>query len=130
MRQSLKFLRIKDGKEVTVGRFIISLRLVSDSYLKPSPAGANEYSLAPPLHPEIPDEKASFRWRVRADFRGALDVPVTSKSASGLPSCYMECGWSSLPSNGPSPSHIVASGVVDSNRHPVWNQQMLLHNPP
>lgn len=128
VRQSLKFLRVKDGKELTVGRFIISLRLVSDSY--PTGAIAGTAYSGPPVEAHIPEGKGTFRWRVRVDFRGAMDVPATTHSASGLPSCYMECGWSSLPSNGPSPSHVVASAVIDSNRHPVWNQQMLLHNPP
>lgn len=64
VRQSLKFLRIKDGKELTVGRFIISLRLVSDSYLNNAPMGAGRgvlnsvsqggMGLAPPISPIIP----------------------------------------------------------------------------
>ena len=63
VRQSLKFLRVKDGKELTVGRFIISLRLVSDSYLQNSPMGAGGgvmnsvsqagFGLAPPISPII-----------------------------------------------------------------------------
>jgi hypothetical protein len=47
------------------------------------------------IHP-LPaiDPFSEFSWRIRVDFRAAIDVPMNKATTTGLPSPYMEFGWS------------------------------------
>lgn len=72
IRQQLKFVRSKDGKDVTVGRFIASIKVVSEDSLpkyvedlEQKKIEKNEYYA--PL-PDF-DDSMSFEWRVRIDIR-------------------------------------------------------------
>lgn len=58
-------------------------------------------------------------------------MPLNKFKPSKMPSMYVEIAWS----EGLNPDSILASTrlssiVCEDNRHPNWNQQMILSNPP
>jgi hypothetical protein len=129
IRQQLKFVRSKEGKEVTVGRFITSIKIVSEDSLpkyvedlEQKKVEKNDYYA--PL-PDF-DESMSFDWRVRVEVREALNIPLTD----GLvPQVSVEVGWSEYKDAMPEEKRIVRSDSLNSS-HPEWHQTMLIANPP
>ena len=69
------------------------------------------------------------RWRLRVDIRSGIDAPLNKTTRDGLPSMYVEVGWSKYKQQLPSLANIVSSSVVEHNQHPLWNQQILYNNP-
>lgn len=127
IRQHLRFIRTQDGKQVTVGRFLVQLKLIPQGEM-PEVDPRSEDLLYHPL--PVPDPGAEFVWRVRVDFRCALDVPMSTTASSSLPSPYLEFGWSHYSEQRPADNDVVRSVVIQRNKHPVWNQQVLFINPP
>ena len=79
VRQHLAFGRRRDEKEVTVGRFTCSLKIVGDYMTKydffdgatltgPKKAMSQVHLM--------PAEEPNFKWRIRTTLRCALDVPL------------------------------------------------------
>lgn len=129
IRQQLKFVRSKDGKEVTVGRFIASIKIVSEDSLpkyvedlEQKKIEKNEYYA--PL-PDF-DETMSFDWRVRVEIREALNIPLTDGM---VPQVSVEVGWSEYKDAMPEEKRIVRSDTLNTS-HPEWHQTMLISNPP
>ena len=77
----------------------------------------------------LPPEDPSFKWRVRVDLRAAIDAPLNRTPPGGLPSCYCEFGWSLYENTEPDEYTRIMSVLIESNRHPHWNQQLLFNNP-
>lgn len=127
IRQHLRFIRTQEGKQVTVGRFLVQLKLIPQGEMPEIDPRAEDL-LYHPL--PVPDPGAEFVWRVRVDFRCALDVPMSTTASSSLPSPYLEFGWSHYSEQRPADNDVIRSVVIQRNKHPVWNQQVLFINPP
>ena len=133
VRRALEFSRNKDGSEVTVGRFTILLKLVGE-YMTQYP-GLEGTNLTGPKRSSgeihlLPPEDMNFKWRIRSDIRAAIDFPLNRTTEGGLPSCYVEIGWSLYEQTEPDEYTKIMSVLVEKNRHPHWNQQLLFNNPP
>ena len=42
----------------------------------------------------MPDENPNFKWRIRTTVRTGENMPLNNVDKKGLPSCYLEFGWS------------------------------------
>ena len=82
------------------------------------------------FHPlPMQDPFAEFQWRARVDFRAAIDIAFNTVTSTGLPSPYMQFGWSNYPERRPSETELIRTLTIPNNRHPVWNMQQLYSNP-
>ena len=82
------------------------------------------------FHPlPVSDPFMDFIWRLRVDIRSAVDLPLNRNTPTGLPSSYVELGWVLYNDAVPDENSIFMTNIVDSNRHPIWNQQFLIPNP-
>lgn len=77
----------------------------------------------------LPAEEPNFKWRIWVDLRAALDFPLNWASSGGLPASYCELGWSLYEQTEPDEYTKILSVLVEQNRHPHWNQQLLFNNP-
>lgn len=132
VRRALEFSRSKDGAEVTVGRFTILLKLVGE-YMTQYP-GLEGTNVTGPKKATgemhlLPPEDSSFKWRVRVDVHAAIDFPLNRATPEGLPSPYVEVGWSMYDQTEPDEYTKIMSLLINDNRHPHWNQQLLFNNP-
>ncbi|EAR89988.1 C2 domain protein (macronuclear) [Tetrahymena thermophila SB210] len=131
VRQSLKFTRISGEKEVTVGRFIVNLKLVGEQVIPVT----NQLDIKPlekeDIFHELPksDPFFEFSWRVRVDIRSATDLPLNRVNPSGLPTTFVEVGWTLYDNASPDDFGLYLTNFVENNRHPLWNSQFLIQNP-
>lgn len=102
IRQNVKFLRTTssvgiDGSAPTVGLALVTLKLIGDYVTKfdgPAdhiPGGPKQATGS--LH-VLPAESPNFKWRIRADLHCGENMPLNDVVAQGLPSCYLQFGWS------------------------------------
>ncbi|CAD8086706.1 unnamed protein product [Paramecium primaurelia] len=127
VRQHLKFVRRND-KQVTVGRFIVNLKLVGEQII---PINDEKPLESDEIFQPLPasDPFMSFTWRLRVDIRACMDMPLHRDSQSGLPRGFVKLGWSQYDNQPPSEHHMHLTKIRDQNRHPIWNQQFLIPNP-
>ena len=123
-RQHLKFVREHEGQIVTVGRYLVTLRLVPIQNMPIESMG--EVDIFHPL-PAV-DPFQEFLWRVRVDFRSAFDVPLNSMSTTGLPSPYMEFGWSHYVQQKPGENETEKTIIIPNSKNPMWNYQLLFYS--
>ena len=90
-RQLLKFTRTQNGKQVTVGRFMVQLKLVGEDQL---PANEDRHFIQ--LHDnsifhQLPQstQKHEFSWRIKVDIRSGVDMPLNRSTHSSLPTCFV-----------------------------------------
>ena len=57
----------------------------------------------------MPEENPNFKWRIRCTVRTGENMPHNNVDKKGLPSCYLEFGWSDANLN------------VDPHK-PIWLQ--------
>ena len=92
VRQLLKFTRIQNGKQVTVGRFIVQLKVVSGEEM---PLDDTQKHIAQKLDQEIfhalphSQMKKDFGWRVKVDVRCGVDMPLNRTTSSSLPTTFV-----------------------------------------
>lgn len=85
-----------DETSAVVGRMSITLKMVGD-YLTKFDSAAD--SLGGPkkatgeMH-VLPAERSDFAWRIRADVRAGVNMPLNDVVQQGLPSCFLDFGWS------------------------------------
>ena len=122
--------------EQQIGRFNISLVLVEDPSSK---YGQTLIENLDNKKPEISSsaiqymalENPNFEWRLRIDLRQGIDMPLNSLKPHKMPSIYAEVAWSSaLYYDSVDPYTRSYSVIVEENRHPHWNQQLIITNPP
>eukprot|EP00830_Metopus_es_P015123 TRINITY_DN4251_c0_g1_i2.p1 TRINITY_DN4251_c0_g1~~TRINITY_DN4251_c0_g1_i2.p1 ORF type:complete len:500 (+),score=89.87 TRINITY_DN4251_c0_g1_i2:417-1916(+) len=70
------------------------------------------------------------KWRIRVDARCAIGGPLNAVTKDGFPSLYLQIAWTQYKQEEPSSLSLIQTGVVDDNRHPIWNEQLLYNNPP
>lgn len=137
VKQHVKFIRQqfnqndKEPKEVTVGKCVLNLKLVGeqlfpiDQQVDLKPLEENDI-----FHPlPVSDPFMDFIWRLRIDIRSAVDLPLNRSTPTGLPSSFVEVGWVLYKDSVPDENSIYMTNIVESNRHPIWNQQFLIPNP-
>lgn len=97
VRQQLRFIRAKDGKEVPVGRFIGILKIINESVDEENRNGINPMKMRSEPFVNFPDYDPTFNfsWRVLAHVRTATNIPSEQKGSRGLtPQAFVEIGWS------------------------------------
>ena len=67
---------------------------------------------------------------MRIDVRCCVNCPQNRETAEGLPSMFMQIGWSKYRQNQPDDDTMMHTLVVEGNRHPVFNQQIMYNAPP
>jgi hypothetical protein len=135
-RQTMKFTRKQGDKEVTVGRFIANLKVIGEQDLPNEErlGGAQNagdaftqgditHALPNPTH------VSDFTWRIRVDVRCGIDLPLNRNTQSGLPTSFVEVGWTLYDGQPPDDYTLQSTSMVDNNRHPIWNQQIFVLNP-
>jgi len=101
IRRKIEFKRAApegdDQEGVVVGRGSCTLKLVGD-YLSKFDSVAEGQVGAPKKAVgevrQLPAERPDFSWRVRCDVRAGTNMPLNDLINQGLPSCFMEFGWS------------------------------------
>ena len=137
LRESSERAKAGQGPAV-VGRATCTLKLVGD-YLTKFEGPADGIPGGPKkatgeMH-VLPPEDPNFKWRVRVDVRAAENIPLNDVVAQGLPSTFLEFGWSLSSLSAAAGSSLLASNeteqtvMVDKTVNPNWNQQILFHNP-
>ncbi len=134
VKKALKFTRTQSEKVVTVGRFVANFKVVGDYNAEDEEKEGAERKLEPKAMVDIDRAlpAADFglaKWRVRVDARCAIGGPLNAVSKDGFPSLYLQIGWTQYKQEEPSTLSLLQTCVVDDNRHPIWNEQLLFNNP-
>jgi hypothetical protein len=128
IKHKIDVVRRQGDNTAVVGRINLSLKLLAESIVPDDgfKQVANDHVS---LLPEF-DIAENFTWRLRAEIRSAINLPFNRTSESKLPSAYIELGWTMYQHQDINISEAVRSSSVDSNRFPIWNQQLLYYPPP
>lgn len=135
VKQSLSFVKNHQGEEFQIGRFNITLGLENDYTKRQGLEGSYfngevfEPIEATSMVHHMPLEQENYIWRIRIDLRCCIDAPMNNATATKLPSCYAEFGWSQDSHSSPEAEDRMLSLLIPQERHPHWNQQLLYHNP-
>lgn len=96
----MEFSSSLKGRDYSKGRFNVTLALI-DEYRDPIHSGMMDPSkpLSEPVVADsmvhlMPIEYDDFVWRLWIDLRCLIDAPMNTNTASKMPSCYAEFGWS------------------------------------
>jgi hypothetical protein len=122
-KQHLRFVRTLEDQQTTVGRFLVTLRVMAAQQDLQEADPLDIYHALP-----TPDAFRQFMWRVRVDFRSATDVPLNNASASGLASPYLEFGWSHYVQQRPGDNETETSHIIQNSRNPLWNYQLFYYS--
>jgi len=122
-KQHLRFLRTLDNQSTTVGRFLVSLRVIPAQAMPVEAEPLDIFHALP-----VVDEFKQFMWRVRVDFRSATNIPLNSTTTSGLASPYMEFGWSHYIQQYPGDNETERTHIIQNSRNPLWNYQLFYYN--
>ena len=135
VKKALKFTRMQGDKTVTVGRFVVDFQIAGD-YNAGEAEGLRsgienrELKAMADIDRVLPAcDFGLNKWRVRIDARCAVGCPLNLIAKDGFPSMFMQIGWSQYKHEEPSTLNIVETSLIEENRHPIWNEQILLNNP-
>lgn len=119
VRRKIEFSRKKDGsgEDATVARGSVGIKLVGDYISKYDSvtgpqAGAPQKALG--NQHALPPERPNFAWRVRCNVRHGENMPLNDVIQSGLPSFYIEFGWSDTDLNANPESPIFLNSGPDT----------------
>lgn len=133
VKKQLKFTRSQGGNIVTVGRFVATFKVAGDynqgrvENKQPADLKRSQVkAIADSDHMFPPVDFGFAKWRVRVCARCAIGAPSNS---TGFPSLTLEAGWSQYKHEDPSSLTIVNTRIIEENRHPMWNEEILLNNP-
>ena len=70
------------------------------------------------VHP-LPQEKPAFKWRMRADLRQGMNIPMSG--ADVQPATYIELGWSLYENTLPDENTKQYSVLVENTQYPDFN---------
>ena len=134
IRRKLEFVRMTgrgDQAPAVVGRGSATLKLVGDYLSKFDSLGEGAEGApkkAVGLLRQLPAERADFTWRMRCDVRAGSNMPLNDVVHQGLPSCFMEFGWSLTDRTADDASSAMPSSDMEptvmcaATTHPNWNQ--------
>ena len=131
VKKPLKFTRSQGGNIVTVGRFVATFKIMGDynpgEFEGERPPDSQIMKSIIDIDKPLPSAEFGLaKWLIRVHARCAIGAPST---ATGFPSLFLEIGWSQYKHEDPSAMTMVDSGVIEQNRHPLWNEELLLNNP-
>jgi hypothetical protein len=138
VKQSMKFVRKSGTMEGTVGRFVVNIKYIGEpkkeepdpslveSRILPEPGPEQNENMKYIVRPLPKSDGYLFHWRVRVDFRSAIDLMMNSTEPKSLPSTFFEVGLTENINQRPPDSVLQITKTVPSERNPVWNQQLLL----
>lgn len=75
------------------------------------------------------DIRNDFAWRIRANVRAAVNLPYNRTTESQLPSSFVEFGWAQYNHSDINQPDNARSATIDSNRFPVWNNELIYYPP-
>jgi hypothetical protein len=142
LRRKVEFKRMSsnpnDKEPKTVGRASAKIKMMGD-YITKFDGPADGIMGGPKkatgeMH-VLPIDDHSFKWRIRVDLRAGENMPLNDVVAQGLPSCFVEYGWSFSSLSANAGNALLASNeteqsvLVDKSINPNWNQQILFNNP-
>jgi hypothetical protein len=128
VRQMMRFQRMKQGKAQLVGKFLVQIKLVGEDQA-PEAEHYTKFDLEDIFH-QLPSTDPSIDWRIKVDVRCGVDMPLNHNTKTGKPSCNVELGWTLYDKQAPLDMEMQFSNLVETNRHPYWNQQFYVVNPP
>ena len=85
-----------DANSAVVGTMSVTLKMVGDYLTKFDSAADGKdgpKKATGELH-VLPAEAQSFAWRIRCDVRAGVNMPLNDVVQQGLPSCFLDFGWS------------------------------------
>lgn len=131
VKKPLKLTRSQGGNIVTVGRFLATFKVVGDYNPEELPQSSDikksQLKSMMDLTHELPPIDFGFsKWRVRVGAYCAIGAP---SAAAKFPSLALETGWSQYKHEEPSAFTMISTGVIEENRHPVWNEELVMNNP-
>jgi len=131
VKRPLKFTRSQPGNIVTVGRFSATFKIIGDynpeRLVQVSDIKKSQLETQIEITHPLPDIDFGFsKYRIRVSARCAIGAPSTPE---GFPSLILETGWSQYKHEEPSSLTMVSTKVIEENKHPVWNEEILLNNP-
>ena len=129
IRQPLRFTRNKNGKEQMVGKFVVMLKLVNEGQMPQEEEKFHKADVSDIFH-QLPNSDPTIDWRVKCDIRCGVDLPLNRNTKTGLPTCFVELGWTLYDKQPPDDLKLQMTNLVENNRHPIWNQQFYIKNPP
>lgn len=128
VKQRLEFLRRQGDNIAVVGRMNITLHLLAQQIENDDELIETGYNDGVRLLPNM-DILQNFVWRMRVDVRSAVNLPFNHTTESKLPSCYVEMGWTMYPHKDINMAEATRSAIVENNRFPIWNHQVLYYPP-
>lgn len=139
IKQSMKFIRRTGTVEGTVGRFVVNVKyvgepkpqeqepsIVESKILPEEPGPEDNENMKYIVRPLPKSDGYNFHWRVRIDFRSAIDLMMNSTEPKSLPSTFFEVGIADVNNERPHDSLLQVTKTIPSERNPIWNQQLLL----
>lgn len=139
IKQSMKFLRKTGNIEGTVGRFVVNVKYIGEPKPQEQEQSIVESKILPDesvveendnmkyiVRPLPKSDGYNFHWRVRIDFRSAIDLMMNSTEPRSLPSTFFEVGIADVNNERPHDSLLQVTKTIPSDRNPIWNQQLLL----
>lgn len=122
-----RYNKVEIDKTESVGRFNISLQLISDLTSKYGDILLSQMDNKKPILStssiqHMPIENPNFEWRVRVDIRAGIDMPLNSVTPHKMPSIFAEVAWSeSLYYQSVDPYTKQYTIIYKESRHPHWN---------
>ena len=127
IRHKIDLVRRQNDSNAVVGRINLSMKLLSEALI-PDDNMKNVVNDHASVLPEF-DVDENFTWRLRVELRSAINLPFNRTSESKLPTTYLEIGWTLYQHEDLNVSEAVRSSSIESNRFPIWNQQLLYYPP-
>ena len=118
---------MKDGKEISVGRFIASFRIVNEQLAQSFIENAEmKRPDKTEIYQDLPDLDTAleFSWRARIEVRCASNVPTNEMT----PQAFVEVGWTEYKNTSPQEQRVFRTAIVNST-NPMWNSTFLITNP-
>lgn len=127
IKQRIELYRKMGDQNAVVGKLNISLKLIADLVV---PEDLKEVSPndETQLIPEM-DFTKKFIWRLRCHVRSAINLPFNTTTETKLPSAYVEIGWTMYENSDINQVDSVRTPCIESNRYPIWNQELLYYPP-
>jgi hypothetical protein len=139
IKQSMKFIRRMGNVEGTVGRFVVNVKYIGDpgpsepdlsivesKILQEEPGPEDNENMKYIVRPLPKSDGYNFHWRIRVDFRSAIDLMMNSTEPKSLPSTFFEVGIVDTINKRPHDSLLQVTKTIPSERNPIWNQQLLI----
>ena len=128
IKHSFNLFKQKIDKQIEiVGKLFVSFRIsTQESYKNNSIKFVenDDFHILPEMDNSIP-----YSWRIRVILRSAINLKSNKFNPGILPSAYVEIGWTQFNQIELNSNEIITSNGIESNKSPIWNQEMLYYPP-